>query len=102
MVAAAVLVGEAAVNHVPCMEGLALEVTGENQSVRDRSCREAPLHLCGEVAAGAAGAVLLNVDQIIPVRRAEQRRSDPGAPRRGVTSGACPNRSEERRVGKAW
>src|SRR5258708_2980181 len=67
MVAAAVLIGKAAVDRVARMEGLAFEVRSRDQRVRDRAGREAPFKLYRQVAPRAAGAVLLHIGKIVAI-----------------------------------
>src|SRR5262249_9076713 len=91
MVAAAILVGEAAVDRVAGIKGLAFRVGCRDQLMLDRPGRETPLELRAERPARAAGAVLLDVGQIILVGRTEQRRANLAAPQTGIAAGLGPD-----------
>src|SRR6266481_5820477 len=73
------------------MEGLALELGGGDQAMRDWAGRESPFDLGGEIAARAPRPILLRVGQIILVGRSQQRPRDLRAPWRVIIAGNCPD-----------
>src|SRR5579864_6435534 len=73
------------------MESLALEIRGCDQALFDRPGCEPPFDLRRQIAPGSPRPILLDVGEVVLVRRTEQAARKCRSPGRGVAADACPN-----------